>query len=133
MTSVKPNDVHVKGKNIQALKAPYSPNRPSPKKIEAMKIFIKQQLCSFETIARMLNVAIATAEVYTIDGYCSGAPVSYKDLALKLNLGAEDMDVIASQLQKDNDGLRIVQDALKNTYSYNQIRLVLAAMIRGEM
>jgi hypothetical protein len=76
---------------------------------------------------------VATAEVYTINGYCSGVPVYYKDLALKLDLGAEDMDVIASQLQKDNDGLRIVRDALKNTYSYNQKRLVLAAMIRGEM
>ena len=43
-----------------------------------------------------------------------GTPLSYKDLALKLGLGAEDMNVIASELQKDNVGLRIVQDALKN-------------------
>ncbi len=113
--------------NIQALKALYGPNRPSPKKIQATKIFIKRQ-CSFKVIARMLNIAVATAEVYTIDGYCSGAPLVYDDLAVKLGLGTEDMDLIASQLlQNINSGLRVVRDALKNAYTYNQIRLVLAA------
>lgn len=82
----------------------------------------------------MLNVAVATAEVYAIDGYCSGAPLSYDDLAIKLDLGIDDMDLIASQLlQNINSGLRNVRDALKNAYTYNQIRLVLAAMIRGEI
>ena len=82
----------------------------------------------------MLNIAIATVEVYTIDGYCSGAPLSYDDLAVKLGLGTEDMDLIASQLlQNINSGLRVVRDALKNAYTYNQIRLVLAVMIRGEI
>ena len=95
-------------------------------------MFMKGQY-SFQVIARILNVAVAIAEVYTVDGYCSGAPLSYKDLALKLGLSAEDTNVIASELQKDNVGLRIVRDALKNEYSYNQIRLVLAAMIRGEI
>ena len=43
----------------------------------------------------MLNVAVATAEVYAIDGYFSGAPLSYDDLAIKLDLGIDDMDLIA--------------------------------------
>ena len=82
----------------------------------------------------MLNVAVATAEVYIIDGYCSGAPLSYDDLAMKLGLDTDDMNLIASQLLKNtNSGLRVVRDALKNAFTYNQIRLVLAAMIRGEL
>lgn len=82
----------------------------------------------------MLNVAVATAEVYTIDGYCSGAPLSYYDLAIKVGLDTDDVDVISSELLQNIDaGLRIVRNALKNAYSYNQIRLVLAAMIRGEI
>ena len=82
----------------------------------------------------MLNVAVATAEVYTIDGFCSGAPLSYDDLAIKLGLDTDDTNLIAAQLlQNINSGLRVVRDALKNVYTYNQIRLVLAAMIRGEL
>ena len=42
----------------------------------------------FQVIARICNVAVAIAEVYTVDGHCFGAPLSYKDLALKLGLGA---------------------------------------------
>lgn len=81
-------------------------------------MFVKRQ-CSFEVIARMLNVAVAAAEVYTIDGYCSGIPLSYDDLAIKLGLGTDDMDAIASQLvQNINACLRIVRDALKNAYTY---------------
>lgn len=67
-----------------------------------------------------------------IDGYCSGAPLAFKDLATKLKLSAEDTDVIMLELQKENVSLRMVRDELKNAYSYNQIRLVLAGLIRGE-
>ena len=82
----------------------------------------------------MLNVAVATAEAYTIDGFCSGATLSYDDLAIKLGLDTDETNLIAAQLlQNINSGLRVVRDALKNVYTYNQIRLVLAAMIRGEL
>lgn len=95
-------------------------------------MFMKGQH-SFPAIARVLNVVVATAEIYSIDGYCSGAPLSYKDLAQQLGLCEKDMDNIASELKRDDVSLRSVRDALKNAYSYNQIRLVLAALIRGEI
>ena len=55
-----------------------------------------------------------------IDRYCSGAPLAFKDLATKLELSTEDTDVIILELQKENVTLRMVRDALKNAYSYNQ-------------
>ena len=40
-------------------------------------MFMKGQHSFQVYITRILNVAIATAEVYTVDGYRSGAPLSY--------------------------------------------------------
>ena len=77
---------------------------------------------------RKPNVVVATAEIYTIDGYCPGAPLAFKDLATKLKLSAEDTDVIILELQKENVTLQMAYDALKN----NKIRLVLAGLIPGE-
>ena len=67
---------------------------------------------SFRIIAKALNVAIAAAEVPTIDGLCSGAPLSYKDLASQFYLSNEEVETIAAELRKDNVTLRIVRDTL---------------------
>ena len=88
-------------------------------------IFPDHSKRSFRIIAKALNIAIATAEVCTIiDGFCSGTPLSYKDLATQFYLSNEEVEIIAAELRKDNVTLRMVQDTLQNTYSYNQIRLV---------
>ncbi|CAB3993610.1 Hypothetical predicted protein [Paramuricea clavata] len=128
--TTRPTDVNEK--SIQTLRALYGKNKPSSKKIQATEMFMKGDN-SFLVIARVLNVATATAEVCAIDGYCSGAPLSYQDLAPQFNLNNEEADIIAAELRRDNVSLRIVRDALQNAFSYNQIRLVLAALIRGEI
>ena len=71
---------------------------PSPNKTLATKILIQRQ-CPFEDIASKLNVALATAEIYTIDGYCSGAPLAFKDLATK-NLAQKTLMSLFSSLKK---------------------------------
>lgn len=76
-------------------------------------MFIKGQR-SFRIIAKALNVAIATAEVYTIDGFCSGAPLSYKDLAPQFYLSNEEVETITAELRKDN--VTLVRDTLLVKY-----------------
>ena len=88
---------------------------------------------SFQVIAKVLSIATATDEVYIIDGFCSGAPLSSHHLAPKFYLSNEEVETIAAEIRKDNVTLKIVRDSLQNTYSYNQIRLILAAMIRSEI
>ncbi|CAB3982684.1 Hypothetical predicted protein [Paramuricea clavata] len=92
--TTRPTDVNEK--SIQTLRALYGKNKPSSKKIQATEMFMKGEN-SFLVIARVLNVATATAEVYAIDGYCSGAPLSYQDLASQFNLNNEEADIIAAE------------------------------------
>lgn len=84
----------------------------------------------FKTISQILNVAEATAEVYGIDAFAAGAPMDHVRLAEVLQVTEENFERIRRCIEKDQDPkLRTIRDELKE-FSYNQIRFVLACMIR---
>lgn len=87
----------------------------------------------FETIGKVLGVVTATAQVYTIDGYCSGAPLSFPELCDSMNLTPTDIKTLSDGIKRHGTSLRNTRDQLGMVHTYNQIRLVLAAMIRGEL
>ena len=88
---------------------------------------------SVKAIAKLLRVEIPTAEVYILDAYCAGASISIEKLANELNVCSPLSDSI-SQLIKDGiPTLRQLKDNLDGQASYNQIKVVLAAIIRDEL
>jgi hypothetical protein len=84
-------------------KALYGPNKPSPKKIKAVKLFMKGQ--DFETIGKVLGVVTATAQVYTIDGHCSGAPLSFPELCDSMNLTPTDIKTLSDGIKRHGTSL----------------------------
>ena len=111
----------------------YGKNKPSPKKITAAKMFGKAYT-SINTIAKVLRVEVATAEVYIIDAYCAGAPmVSIEKLAAELCIHSSGVGMISRVITDEIPTLRGIKDALHQEYSYNQIKVVLAGMIRDEL
>ena len=85
----------------------------------------------FKTIAKILKVAEATAEVYGIDAFAAGAPMDHVRLAEVLQVTEENFERIKSCIEKGEDPkLRAIRDELHELFSYNQIRFVLACMIR---
>ena len=86
------------------------------------------------SIAKVLRVEIATAEVYIIDANCAGAPmISIEKLASELNIYSPDIYKVVRLIKQGSPTLRQIKDALGGKVSYNQIKLVLAAMIRDEL
>ena len=87
-----------------------------------------------KSIARVLRVEIPTAEVYIIDAYCAGAPmISFEKLASELNINSLYIDRTAQLIEASLPTLRQIRDALHQEVSYNQIKVVLAGMIRNEL
>lgn len=115
----------------ESYKSLYGPCKASPKKIQAVNLFLKGK--SFQEIANVLCVAVATAEVYTIDGYCAGAPLEFDKLCHEINITFNDRVTLCNGIKMHGSTLRNVRDQLQDQYSYNQIRLVLATMIREDM
>lgn len=106
----------------------YGKNAQSNGKIRAVQQFRSGK--DFKTISQILNVAEATAEVYGIDAFAAGAPMDHVQLAEVLQVTKENFERIKSCIEKDQDSkLRTIRDELKE-FSYNQIRFVLACMIR---
>ena len=115
------------------MKALYGKNKPSSKKIHAAKMFGKSYT-DIESIARFLHVEIPTAEVYIIDAFCAGAPmISFEKLLSELNVNSVNLDRIANLIKAGVPTLRQIRDTLHHEVSYNQIKVVLAGMIRGEI
>lgn len=84
----------------------------------------------FKTISQILNVVEATAEVYGIYAFAAGAPMDHMQLAEVLQATEENFERIKSFIEKDQDPkLRAIRDELKE-FLHNQIRCVLACMIR---
>ena len=84
----------------------------------------------FKTISQILNVAEATVEVYGIDAFATGVPIDHVQLAKVLQVTEETFERIKSCIERYQDPkLRATRDELK-VFSYNQIRFVLACMIR---
>ena len=87
---------------------------------------------SIEDIADVLKVKTATAEVYVIDGLASGAPIDHEFLAAELRVDKSLFLEVKIQLQHRAVTLRTVKDNLERLKpTYNQIRFVLASLIRG--
>ena len=78
----------------------------------------------------MLHVAEATAQIYGIDAFAAGTPIDHLWLGSILEVGEEDFKTVKDCIERNNDNkLRSIRDELE-TFSYNQIRFVLACMIR---
>ena len=85
---------------------------------------------SVAVIARELGIAEATVEVYAIDCFAANAPLDKTLLARHMDINPESFKLIKGAIEGCKDGkLRTVKDQL-DVFSYNQIRLVLACMIR---
>ena len=115
----------------ESYKSLYGPCKASSKKIEAVNLFLNGK--SFQEIARALRVAVATAEVYTIDGYRAGAPLEFDKLCSEMNITYTDRVTVCNGIKTHGTTLRNIRDQFQDRYTYNQIRLVLAAMIRDDM
>ena len=89
---------------------------------------------NIKSIAKVLRVEIQTAEVCIIDAYCAVAPmISIKKLASELNIYSPNIDKVARLIEQGSPTLRQIKNALDGIVSYNQIKVVLAAMIRDEI
>ena len=116
----------------KSLKALYGKNRPSNRKIQAANMFMKSH-SSIKAIAKFLRVETLTAEVYILDAYCAGAPISVEKLASELNVHKPLIDRIAGHIEDGVPTLRQIKDGLDAEVLYNQIKVVLAAMICDEL
>lgn len=114
------------------MKALYGKNKASAKKIQATKMFGKSY-SKISSIASLLGIEIPTAEVYIIDAYCAGAPISIEKLASELKIRSPNVDRIARLIEGGLPSLRQIKDAVEGRVSYNQIKVVLAAIIRDEL
>ena len=68
---------------------------------------------------KVLGVAAATAEVYTIDGYCSGAPLSFAKLSAKIELSPADVEKVSDGIKRHGTSLRNICDEMGNLFTYN--------------
>ena len=98
----------------------------SNNKLRALDAFSKGK--DFREISRKLRVQRATAEVYTIDAFAAGKDIDMDRLAELLEITEESFSQLR-QLLSLKDRLNEVKEALPDV-SYNQIRFVLACMIR---
>ena len=81
-------------------------------------------------MARELNIATATAEVYGIDCLVAGGELDHEMMAGYLKVNKTSFDIMKQEILSSGDKkLRTVQDNLGEVYTYNQLRFVLACMI----
>ena len=86
---------------------------------------------SVAVIARELRIAEVTVEVYAIDCFASNAPLDKTILACHMEVNPKSFKLIKGAIEGCKDGkLRTLKDHLDDVFSYKQIRLVLACMIR---
>ena len=89
------------------------------------------------SIANLLAIEIPTAEVYIIDAYCAGAPVSIEKLASELKIHNPNVNAnvakISRLIEEGLGSLWQIKDAVEGQFSYNQVKVVLAAIIRDEL
>lgn len=107
----------------------YGDNHASPRKIQVVEELRKGK--SFEMIAREMRVAVATAEVYGIDSFAANAPLDEVMLARYLKLNRSSFLIIKDAIQKNTDWkLRTIKGSLNGEFTYNQLRFVIACLIR---
>ena len=107
----------------------YGKNVPSPK-----KHLVTQGLKmgkNFHELAEELKISTATAEVYAIDSLAAGQDVDHQTIAKSLDISAESFEMVKGEVTTSDDKkLRTVRDNLREEFSYNQIRFVLACQIQ---
>ena len=85
-------------------------------------------------IAHEMRVQRATAEVYVLDSFAVGAPVSHEFLMAELAVTPELFRRIRQELSALGKlRLRMIKDNLENgnmNVSYNQIKLVIGCLLR---
>lgn len=107
----------------------YGKNQPSNSKMRAYEEFKNGR--GYREIAATLGVEEDTAKVYTIDALAAGAPLSHSRMASLLEISGEEFENIKSSIISNTDAkLRTIRGNLNESFSYNQIRFVLACMIR---
>lgn len=108
----------------------YGKNEPSDGKMRAFEQFKNGE--DYKEIAASLRVREATAEVYTIGALAAGAPLDHARMANLLGITGEMFDRIRAVISSNTDSkLRTIREELNESFSYNQIRFVLACMIRA--
>ena len=107
----------------------YGKNQPSNAKMNAYEL-LKSGL-NYKEIAARLRVQEPTAEVYTIDALAAGAPLDHERMAILLGVAGDTFEAIKKAISSNTDSkLRSIKDELNESLTYNQIRFVLACMIR---
>ena len=107
----------------------YGKNQPSNSKMRAFEEFKAGH--SYRDIAATMAVQEATAEIYTIDAFAAGAPLNHTRMANLLEIQSEDFERIKSAITANSNAkLATIRADLNESFSYNQIRFVLACMIR---
>lgn len=86
---------------------------------------------NYQQIASTPRIQLTTAEVYTIDAFASGAPLDHERMAQLMGVDSDLFQRIKAVVEANADGkLRAIKDDLVDS-TYNQIRFVLACMIRS--
>ena len=84
----------------------------------------------FSHLARELNIATATAEVYGIDCLAAGGELDHEMMAGYLKITKTSFEIMKGEILSSEDKkLRTVRDNLGEVYTYNQLRFVLACLI----
>lgn len=108
----------------------YGKNQPSNGKMRAFEQF--RNGMDYKEIAACLGVQESTAQVYTLDALAAGAPLNHERMANLLGVTEAIFSTISAAISSNEDSkLRSIRDSLNESYSYNQIRFVLACMIKG--
>ena len=107
----------------------YGKNQPSNGKMQAFELLKNGR--DYKEIASSLRVQQSTAEVYTIDALAAGAPLDHGRMANLLGVTRDIFERVMTVITANTDSqLRTIRDELGESFSYNQIRFVLACMIR---
>ena len=84
-----------------------------------------------QVLSDELQIAKATAEVYGIDCMVAGQDIDHQTVAMYMGINAESFEIIKNKILKVEDKkLCAVKDQLREAFSYNQIRFVLACLIQ---
>lgn len=107
----------------------YGKKQPSDTKMNAYELLKSDQ--NYKEISARLRVQESTAEVYTIDALAAGAPLDHERMAILLGITGDTFEAIKKTISCNKDAkLRSIRNELNESFTYNQVRFVLACMIR---
>ena len=107
----------------------YGKNQPSNKKVHVGNGLRTGK--DFQQLSKELAITKATAEVYGIDCLAAGMEMDHEMIARYLHVTPEDFQRIKATILSNVDKkLCTIRDSLNEEFEYNQIRFVLACLIR---